>query len=144
MALATKAEQPPPDTDLYEIDYYTWLVQNAALIRDGRVSEADLENIAEELEDMARGEKRALGSQFVVLIQHLLKWQLQPRRRSKSWRLSIDNARDSIEELLGESPSLRRRVPEYHRSQVPPRKAQRYDRNRIARFRRSGDLPLHP
>jgi hypothetical protein len=112
MALATKAPQPPPDPDLYEADYYAWLVHNAALIRAGRADEADLAHIAEELEDMGRSEKRALGSHLVIVLQHLLKWQLQPTRRSTSWRLSIDNARDAIEELLAESPTLRRKVPE--------------------------------
>ena len=112
MALATKAPKPTPDLELYETDYYAWLVHNAALIRAGRTKEADLAHIAEELEDMGRSEKRALDSHLVVLLQHLLKWQLQPKRRSKSWRLSIDNARDAIEELLSDSPTLRRRVPE--------------------------------
>lgn len=119
MALAQKTSQPVSEIDLYEADYYAWLVHNAGLIRAGRVSEADLENIAEELEDMGRSEKRALGSHFVVLLQHLLKWQLQPKRRSKSWRLTIDNARDTIAELLGESPSLRRRVPEFIAGKFP-------------------------
>jgi hypothetical protein len=119
MALATKAPQPTPDPELYETDYYAWLMHNAALIRAGRASEADLENIAEELEDMGRSERRALGSHFVVLLQHLLKWQLQPKRRSNSWRLSIDNARDAIDELLGESPTLRRRVPELIEGKFP-------------------------
>ena len=119
MALATKAPQPTPDPELYETDYYAWLMHNAALIRAGRASEADLENIAEELEDTGRSEKRALGSHFVVLLQHLLEWQRQPKRCSNSWRLSIDNARDAIDELLGEGPTLRRRVPELIEGKFP-------------------------
>ena len=38
---------------------------------------------------------------------HLLKWQYQPQRRGTSWRSSIYNGRDQIEELLEENPSLR-------------------------------------
>ena len=112
MALAYQTAPPAPDLDLHETDFYAWLSHNAALIRAGRVSEADLVNIAEELEDMGRSEHRALGSHIAVLLLHLLKWQFQPTHRGSSWQLSIDNARDAIEELLNESPSMRGGVPE--------------------------------
>lgn len=38
---------------------------------------------------------------------HLLKWQYQPDRQSKSWLATIDHQRDEIEALLLNSPSLR-------------------------------------
>lgn len=112
MGLAKKISSPPPIADLYEADYSRWLFENARLLREGRFSEADIENIAEQLEDMGRSEKRAAGSHIAVILTHLLKWQFQPDRRSSSWRLSIYNARTSVEDLLSESPSLRNRVPE--------------------------------
>jgi hypothetical protein len=37
---------------------------------------------------------------------HLLKWQFQPKIRSRSWGTSIVNARLEIERLLFENPSL--------------------------------------
>ena len=37
----------------------------------------------------------------------MLKWACQPGRRSKSWRASINESRDRIEDLLEESPSLK-------------------------------------
>ena len=112
MGLAKKSSSPPPIADLYEADYSRWLFENARLLRDGRFSEADIENIAEELEDMGRSEKRAVASHLAVLLTHLLKWQFQPDQRSSSWRGSIYNARSSVGDLLSESPSLRNRVPE--------------------------------
>lgn len=111
MALAYKTTPPAPAPDLHETDFYAWLSHNATLIRAGRVSEADLANIAEELEDMGRSDKRALGSHIGVLLPHLLKWQYQPAQRSNSWRGSIYNARRAIAKLLKESPSLRGLMP---------------------------------
>jgi len=46
-----------------------------------------------------------------VLMQHLLNWQYQPKRRGTSWQLSILNARGEIEEILHDSPSLARQLP---------------------------------
>lgn len=117
MTLAYKT--PPQQPDLYETDYYAWLVENAALIRAGRVGEADLANIAEELEDTGRSEKRAIGSHIQVLLLHLLKWRFQPGNRGSSWRGSIYNARSSIKDLLGESPSLRPKLPGFLDDRYP-------------------------
>ncbi|MBS1201895.1 MAG: hypothetical protein H6R22_404 [Chromatiaceae bacterium] len=112
MTLAQKTSQSAHGVDLYEADHYAWLVHNAALIRAGRASDVDLGHIAQELEDMGRSEKRALGGHLTVLLLHLLKWQFQPLHRSSSWRGAIYNAREDIRALLKESPSLRVCVPE--------------------------------
>lgn len=44
---------------IYERDLYAWAMQNAALLRAGRLDEVDHMNIAEELESMGRSESRA-------------------------------------------------------------------------------------
>lgn len=93
-------------TTEYEKDFYAWLMKNAELIRQGKFSEVDTENVAEELESMGRREKRELMNRLIILLAHLLKWQFQPGRRSKSWRNTIVNQRMDIRELLEESPSL--------------------------------------
>ncbi|KJU84641.1 protein containing DUF29 [Candidatus Magnetobacterium bavaricum] len=96
--------------DLYEVDFYRWVFYNADLLRQGRFAEIDLENIIEELESMARNNKRELLSRLKVLIMHLLKWQYQPKRRSGSWRATIRNQRDEIKYLLVDSPSLKHNI----------------------------------
>ena len=75
--------------DLYDRDFYEWTVRNAELLRSGRATEADLEHIAEEIEDMGKREQRELYSRLKVLIAHLLKWQVQPDRRGSSWESAI-------------------------------------------------------
>jgi len=98
---------------LYETDYARWLFENAALLRAGRFDELDVANIAEELEDMGRSEGGAVRSHLRVLITRLLKCEHQADHRSSSWRGSIYNARRSIAQRLQESPSLRRRLPDF-------------------------------
>ncbi|MBF0592607.1 MAG: DUF29 domain-containing protein [Nitrospirae bacterium] len=95
---------------LYEVDFYQWAFHNADLLRQGRFTEIDLENIVEELEDMARSNKRELFSRLKVLIMHLLKWQYQPELRCGSWSVTIDNQRTDIELLLEDSPSLKHNI----------------------------------
>jgi len=97
---------------LYDQDFYAWLGNNAHLLREGRLNGIDAVHLAEELEDMGRSQKRAIASHLRVLLSHLLTWRYQPDRRCVSWRLSIRNARDQIEAIVEDSPSLRRELPE--------------------------------
>lgn len=94
------------EQSLYERDFVAWLEQQAALAHASQVSRLDLVNIAEELEDMGRSERRALESQLIRLLMHLLKWQHQGSHRTGSWHLSIRDARRQIERILRDSPSL--------------------------------------
>jgi len=93
--------------DLYELDFAAWAEQNAELLRAGRFSEVDLENVAEEIEYLARHKRHALRSRLARLIQHLLKWQFQPERRGTSWQRTIFQQRLGISRILEESPSLK-------------------------------------
>jgi hypothetical protein len=94
----------------YEKDFYAWSIHNANLLREGKLSEIDIENIAEEIESMGKREKRELINQLAVLIAHLLKWKFQAMRRSKSWTLTIRNQRIELKDLLEESPSLKKEL----------------------------------
>jgi len=39
-------------------------------------------------------------------MQHIIKWKVQPERRSRSWVAIIHNAREAIRELQEDTPSL--------------------------------------
>jgi hypothetical protein len=91
----------------YEEDFYAWTVEQARLLRSGKLSSIDIENIAEEIESLGRSDKRAIESRLTLLLTHFLKWQAQPRLRSTSWSGTIREQRRRIEKLLRESPSLR-------------------------------------
>lgn len=91
----------------YNRDFYAWALHNAELIRRGKLSEVDLENIAEEIESMGKSDKRKLINRLALLIAHLLKWQFQPGRRGNSWKYTIKEQRIKIKDLLEDSPSLK-------------------------------------
>jgi hypothetical protein len=92
---------------LYDSDFFQWIQCNAALLRSGQFDQADIQHIAEELEDMGKSERRGLESRLEVLLQHLLKWQAQPNRRGASWRNTIALQRRKLTKRLRESPSLK-------------------------------------
>lgn len=91
---------------LHDRDFYAWALQQASLLREGRLSEADISHIAEELESMGASERRELTHRLAVLMAHLLKWQFQPELRGNRWRNTIDVQRYDVKELLEENPTL--------------------------------------
>lgn len=80
----------------YEADVVAWAEQQAHLLRTGRFQELDIEHIAEEIEDVGKGEQRELASRMAVLLAHLIKWRYQPERRGHSWRTTIRTQRSRI------------------------------------------------
>jgi hypothetical protein len=99
-------------TDTYQDDFYAWAMEQAALLRAGRFSAADIENIAEEIESMGRGEKRELVNRLTVLLLHLLKWHFQPGFRSPSGSSSIREQRILLRSHLKDNPSLKAKLDE--------------------------------
>jgi hypothetical protein len=101
----------PAKSPLYDRDFYAWSQEQADLLRAGKLAQADIEHIAEEIDSMGRTEKRELISRLTVLLLHLLKWRYQPRKRGPSWEASIANQRDDIADHLDDNPSLRPLLP---------------------------------
>ena len=99
-------------TSLYENDFHAWASEQAGLLRAGKLAEADLPHIIEEIESMGRGEKRELVNRLVVLLLHLLKWRYQPGLRGNSWRLSIKEQRIRLAAHLDDNPSLKSKLDE--------------------------------
>lgn len=65
------------------------------------------------LEAMSQDSRRALKSQLVRLMLHVIKWKIQPEKRTRSWLVSINHARYSIEDIREDKPpSLTRRFIE--------------------------------
>jgi hypothetical protein len=96
----------------YERDFYAWSMEQARLLRNGRVDALDRDNLAEEIEALGRGEFNTLVSALRVLLLHILKWDHQPALRSRSWVLSIEAQRLEIADVLADNPGLRPRVGE--------------------------------
>ena len=97
-------------SNVYESDFYAWAMEQAALLRERRLDAADIDNIAEEIESMGRGERRELVNRLAVLLLHLLKWQFQPGFRSPSWSAAIREQRIRLRNHLKDNPSLKSRL----------------------------------
>lgn len=107
----------------YERDFYSWLIEQAQLLREGRFDALDRNNLAEEIESLGREQFNKLESALRVLLTHVLKWDHQPERRSRSWVLSIEAQQIGIENVLTDNPDLKPRIPEaiargYHSARI--------------------------
>lgn len=94
----------------YKSDIVAWANEQAALLRSGNLAALDIENIAEEIEDVGKSEQRELANRMTLLLSHLLKWQFQPSYRGASWEKTIKAQRKEIEYSLKETPSLKARL----------------------------------
>ena len=100
------------DRARYDRDLYSWAVEQAALLRAGRIAEADILNIAEEIDDVGNEQYDKLESALRIILLHLLKWDHQPERRSRSWHLSIQVQRKHVQKVLRKNPGLKPHVEE--------------------------------
>ena len=91
----------------YETDVVAWANEQAGFVRAGRFDQLDLKHMAEEIEDVGKSEQRELASRMAVLLAHLLKWEHQPARRSKSWQYTLTTQRKEVAYVISEAPSLR-------------------------------------
>jgi Domain of unknown function DUF29 len=90
----------------YDTDFAAWALAQAAALRAKDWAALDLNNLIEEVEDLAGRHRDALGSELKRLLVHLLKWHYQPTHRSDSWRDSIEQARQAIDEVIDDYASL--------------------------------------
>jgi len=98
----------PRTTDLYHSDFYAWTQDQAARLRaltgDNRV---DVEHLADEVADLGKAQRRAVESNLVTALVHLLKaaWSPGTEPRAK-WMNEVadhlDHARDGFD------PSMRK------------------------------------
>jgi hypothetical protein len=88
-------------------DFYGWTQETIEKLRQGRLKEVNVDELIEELEEMASSDRNEVENRLVVLLTYLLKWQYQPKRRSRSWRLTIKEQRQRITRRLRKSPSLK-------------------------------------
>lgn len=108
-ALAPAAE---PTDAAYERDYYAWSQEQARLLRAGLWTAVDRDNVAEEIESLGREQFNKLESALRVLLLHLLKWDHQPEKRTRSWALSVKDQRLAFGDVLADNPGLKSRLDE--------------------------------
>jgi len=109
---------------MYDQDLVRWSEEQARALREaanaGWNAPIDWENVAEEIESLGRSDRRALASHIAIVIEHLLKLQGSAAREpARGWKETIRRARNEIERLLSESPSLRRDVAALVAKELP-------------------------
>ncbi len=97
---------------LYDTDFAAWTAEQARLLRDGRLADLDIANVAEEIESMGRREQDELTNRLAILLTHLLKWHFQSDWQSVSWILAIAEQRRQVARNMRKSPSLKPLLPE--------------------------------
>ena len=94
-------------SNLYEMDFYAWTQEQAELLRHQDWQKLDLENLIEEVESLGKQQRQELRNRLSILIGHLLKWEYQRERRSRSWLATIRVQRRDILRLIRDNPSLK-------------------------------------
>ncbi len=97
---------------LYQRDFYAWTQEQAKLLQEGAWEHLDVANLVEEIESLGKQQRQELRNRLGILLGHLLKWEFQPSKRSKSWFVMLREQRREILDLLEESPSLKPYLPE--------------------------------
>lgn len=93
--------------DLVTTSEYIALQEVKKALDEAEYDEVE-KGLEELLESMSKKEKRALQSQLTRLMAHIIKWKIQPQRRSRSWSATILDARNQIEYLQEDNPALNR------------------------------------
>ena len=94
-------------SQLYETDFYAWTLEQSKLLQISDFKGLDIVNLVEEIESLGKQQRQELENRLAILLGHLLKWDYQPERRSKSWKATIREQRRVIQRLMQANPSLK-------------------------------------
>jgi hypothetical protein len=97
----------PENSISKDVDFHAWLLDQAGKLRVRSLAALKCDDLAEELEAIARKDRIELRSRLQNLLSHLLRWAYGPSHRSKTWTATIYESRDAIHDLFEESPSLK-------------------------------------
>ena len=76
------------------------------LLRERRADELDYDNLIDEMGDLGSNVFDAFVSAIEIVLLHMLKWDFQPGRRTRSWQGSILEHRERIRDRLLQNPSF--------------------------------------
>jgi Domain of unknown function DUF29 len=94
-------------SNLYELDFYAWTLEQSKLLKDGDFQNLDIINLVEEVESLGKQQRQELENRLAILLGHFLKWDYHPAHRSKSWKATIREQRRAIQKLIRQNPSLK-------------------------------------
>lgn len=109
----------------YEQDFSAWSLAQAEALRAARdvilsagrrradlpsvLQRLDWDNLAEEIEGLAKKDRREISSQITTIIEHLAKLEFSSAAPPRAdWINTVQREREEVEDILRDSPSLRR------------------------------------
>jgi hypothetical protein len=102
--------EPPPASDLYEVDEHAWIAAQISALTDGQLNLLDRDHLIQYLTEMTIRDRRELRSRLTVLLHHLLKIRLQPERLTRNWIMTILEQQSEIRSIIEGIPSLGRQA----------------------------------
>ncbi|NOQ36554.1 MAG: DUF29 family protein [Methylococcaceae bacterium] len=96
--------------NIYDTDFYAWAKQQTLLLKNKHFSELDLDNLIDEVEALARNEKKELKERLIPLLASFLIKQFIATKEDRNLRLTIDYQRLEFADFLAESPSLENEI----------------------------------
>lgn len=115
LSISSDSSLSPPHEEntpsLHDVDFYSWTKEQAALLKTGQANLLDFKNLAEELEDMGKGQESALESAIREAILHLLKLKYSPAEDPRNgWLISVSKQRAQIESVIRKNPGLKSKL----------------------------------
>jgi len=83
-------------------------MQTAELLASGRIEAVDIAHLRDEIEGLSLRDEREVVSRVKRIMQHLLKLEHEPEKRTRSWESTLADQRGELEMLFEQSPSLSR------------------------------------
>lgn len=106
--------------ELYETDFALWALINADLLSQRKFDLLDLENLVEEVRDIAmKAYEKGIGHLTSIFehfykLDHLMDFA-ENREKIRDWIRQIEIARNNIEAEFSEYPSLKEKLPGFVR-----------------------------
>ncbi|MDG2991437.1 DUF29 domain-containing protein [Candidatus Synechococcus calcipolaris G9] len=94
--------------DLYTEDYARWAELMATTLEEKCFGDLDIDHLVTEIRDLSKRERDKLLSSLRLILHHLLKWDFQKSKRSRSWQVTIQWERNNLDFYLEDSPSLKK------------------------------------
>src|SRR5689334_20307982 len=94
--------------DIYNTDFALWLEEQAQALKQRCSAALDWDSLAEEVEGLARSDRRAIKSFLRNVLLHMLElayWDSERARDHRQWRQHLINARAEMMAVLEDSPA---------------------------------------
>ncbi|WP_338028722.1 DUF29 domain-containing protein [Gloeothece citriformis] len=92
---------------LYSKDFALWVEETVNQLKAKEFNQVDWDNLIEEIESLAKKDKRELESRLTTLFEHALKRQYVPLPDCyRGWEVTISRTQQELNLILRDSPSL--------------------------------------